>query len=155
MFLYVARFGNATTSIDLRRRFRAVIDQLYRSYDDEGVAQLLNGRTLGQILDEYKSLIDKELAIKEGWAIIRNVAYRGIGDDLLSLACPICGQGLSIKYDANSPRPSGETAGFLNIGCRKCNAGTVLDRIIDTPPWVDSLGTSVQTAPKNDAESCD
>jgi hypothetical protein len=84
---------------------------------------------------------------KSVWVDVRTVAYEGSPDRVLGLGCPKCGARLSIRFDANSPQAAGGTAGCLTIRCQECDSGFCWDGLSKTPPWVASLGPTIETQP--------
>ena len=83
------------------------------------------------------------------WSNVREVVRHGSSDEVAALACPKCGAGLSLKFDADSPQPDGTTAGCLKIACWGCESGCVLDGLSESPGWVDALGVEVKTCQDN------
>lgn len=86
---------------------------------------------------------------KSTWSKEMQAASSGTAADVLALACPKCGQHLSIRFDPESPQPDGSTAGCLMITCWGCTSGCCVDRLLETPPWTESLGLKIETQPNS------
>jgi hypothetical protein len=147
-FFELTRFNNSLP-VELRRRFSDIrLGMLGDEFEQ------LNGRTLAQIFAEYGHIGDAQAASRERKSEVRRIACKGSAAELQTLSCPLCGQGLSIRFDPHAPQLSGATAGCVHIDCWDCTqaiaSGIVVNGLKETPPWVASLGFEVETRGSNE-----
>jgi hypothetical protein len=70
------------------------------------------------------------------WRKLEETVLSGTAGTVLEQRCLDCGSGLRITYLL------GES---LVIHCTSCGSGTTRDGVAETPPWVEALGTRVET----------
>ena len=87
------------------------------------------------------------MAARSVWREVTETVLGASAEAVRSIVCPKCGAGLSVRFDPNSPQPDGTTAGFLMINCVECGAGSALDNLDESPPWIESLGLRINTSP--------
>jgi hypothetical protein len=136
---------------EVREQLASVMKKYFLDFGLDGLSERMNGRTVAQIIaeippDELRSLMQRRFV----WQEVRTTALTGPAASIMTLSCPKCGSALSVRFDPASPQSDGTTAGFLIIRCLKCSAGCCADGLKETPPWVESLGLSINTHPRNE-----
>ncbi len=131
---------------DVRQQLAAVVKKYLGTFGLDGAWERLNGRTVAQIIaeippSELQLLVQRRFV----WQEVRTTALTGPAAAIKTLVCPKCGGALSVRFDPSSLQPDGTTAGFLIIHCLECSSGCCADGLQEPPPWVESLGLSVQT----------
>lgn len=147
-----SRFQNSLPE-ELRPRWKAIVDHLMNEYEFDGAFARLQGKTVGQVLTEYAAIADRVLEQKAQRRRMVEVACTGSAEEVQKLACPACGHGLKLRFDPQSPQPSGQKAGCLYVRCGGCSSGVVRDGMTKTPPWTQTLGLSIQTADRPEPAS--
>jgi hypothetical protein len=93
--------------------------------------------------------LDPAVGIRANLDGLKETIYTLSDKDLLALACPKCGAGLSIAVE----RKKGEfPSGCLDVRCVECGSGRRWDGLPNTPPWVTALGCKVTTKPGGDQD---
>ena len=148
---FAAQFAHIQSQLDATQRSRLghVLRYLMNDRTLDEARLHISGKTVRQLLDTYGD--DAVVWVERRrnlWADVRSQFLRGTIHEVQSITCPKCAGALHVKFDVNSTQPDGSVAGYMNIMCTSCNAGSCADGLIETPPWVEH-GTKIVTNPKS------